>query len=56
MSEGQGAPDDAQNWLVGSADVKNVFHQMRMFFDCSRRFFALRPLFSHPKLVTQEND
>ena len=22
--------EDAQNWVVGSADVKNAFHQMRI--------------------------
>ena len=27
--EFQGAPQDAQNWFVGSADIKNAFHQMR---------------------------
>ena len=26
--EFQGAPEDAQNWFVGSADIKNAFHQM----------------------------
>ena len=25
-----GASDEAQNWLVGSADIKNAFHQMRI--------------------------
>ena len=25
-----GAPGDAQNWFVGSADIKNAFHQMRI--------------------------
>ena len=28
--ECQGTPEDAQNWFVGSADVKNAFHQMRI--------------------------
>ena len=26
----RGAPEDAQNWFVGSADIKNAFHQMRI--------------------------
>ena len=30
--EFQGAPEDAQNWFVGSADIKNAFRQMRAFF------------------------
>ena len=38
--EFQQAFDDAQNWLVGSADIKNTFHQMRIPGDCWR-FFAL---------------
>ena len=28
--EFQGALEDAQNWCVGSADIKNAFHQMRI--------------------------
>ena len=28
--EFQGSPEDAQNWFVGSADIKNAFHQMRI--------------------------
>ena len=28
--EFQGALEDAHNWFVGSADVKNAFHQMRI--------------------------
>ena len=28
--EFQGAPEDAQNWFVGSGDIKNAFHQMRI--------------------------
>ena len=28
--EFQGAPEDAQNWFVVSADIKNAFHQMRI--------------------------
>ena len=28
--EFQGAPEDAQNWFVGSADMKNAFHRMRI--------------------------
>ena len=28
--EFQGAPEDAQNWFVGSADIKNAVHQMRI--------------------------
>ena len=28
--EFQGVPEDAHNWFVGSADVKNAFHQMRI--------------------------
>ena len=27
--EFQGALEDAQNWFVGSANIKNAFHQMR---------------------------
>ena len=26
----QGAPEDTRNWFVGSADIKNAFHQMRI--------------------------
>ena len=33
--EFQGAPEDAQNWFVGSADVKNAFHQMRSWMVAS---------------------
>ena len=28
--EFQGGPEDAQNWFVGSADIKNELHQMRV--------------------------
>ena len=28
--EFQAAPQDAQNWFAGSADIKNAFHQMRI--------------------------
>ena len=47
--EFQGAPEDAQSWFVGSADVKNAFHQMR--FLGWLQAFLYSPLFSHPKLV-----
>ena len=43
--EFQGAPEDAQNWYVGSKDIKNAFLQMRIP-NC--------PLFSQAKLATQE--
>ena len=26
----QGAPEDAQNWFVGSADIMDAFHQVRI--------------------------
>ena len=39
--EFQGAPEDAQNWFVGSADVKNALHQMRIL-GWSESFFPLR--------------
>ena len=44
-------PEDAQNWFVGSADIKNAFHQMP-FLDGCRRFLHCS-LCSHPKLVTR---
>ena len=28
--EFQGALEDAPNWFVGTADIKNAFHQMRI--------------------------
>ena len=40
-AELQGAPEDAQNWFVGSADFKNAFRQLRIpgwlqaFFFCT---------------------
>ena len=30
MSNFREAPEDAQNWFAGSADIKNAFHQMRI--------------------------
>ena len=38
--EGQGAPEDAQNWFVVSADIKNAFHQM-CIPERLQAFFAL---------------
>ena len=38
--EFQGAPEDALNWLVGSADRKNAFHQM-LIPGWLQAFFAL---------------
>ena len=38
--EFQGAPEDAKNWFVGSADIKNAFHQMRIL-GWLQAFFAL---------------
>ena len=38
--EFQGAPEDAQNWLVGSADIENAFHQMGIPW-WLQAFFAL---------------
>ena len=41
--EFQGAPPDAQNWFVSSADIKNAFRQIRIpgwlqaFFFCTAR-------------------
>ena len=28
LVEFQGAPEDAQNWFVGSADIQNTFHRL----------------------------
>ena len=39
--EFQGAPHNAQNWFVGSADIKNAFHQMRIPGWLQAFFFAL---------------
>ena len=47
--EDQGAPEDTQNWFVGSADIKNAC----AFWDGYKRFLH-SPLFSHPKLFTLE--
>ena len=35
-----GAPEDAQNWFVGSAEIKNTFHQMRFSGWLQLFFFA----------------
>ena len=45
----QGAPEDAQNWFVGSTDIKNAFHQMRILvgrkrFFCTARCSRIRSL------------
>ena len=40
MSNFQGALEDAQNWFVGSADIKNACHQMRIP-SWLQAFFAL---------------
>ena len=45
--EFQGALEDAQNGFVGSAVVRNPFHQMRIPG-------WLRAIFAHPKLVIFE--
>ena len=45
--EFQGELEDAQNWFVGSADVKNAFHQMRI-----PRWFT--GVFLHCPLFSQE--
>mgnify|MGYP000913042800 CR=1 FL=1 len=50
--EFQGAPEDAQNWFVGSADIKNAFGQIRI--PRWLQAFVRCPLFSHLKLATQE--
>ena len=42
-----GAPEDARNWLVGSADVKSAFHQMRN----TRR---LQASFAFPAVLASE--
>ena len=49
-----GAPEDARHWFVGSADIKNAFHQMRApgllqaFFFCTSRRSRIRS-WSHGK-------
>ena len=30
LVEFQGAPEDAQNWFVGSVEIQNTFHRMRI--------------------------
>ena len=48
--EFQETPEDAQNWFVGSADIKNALHQMRIFswlqaffcFFCNARYSRIR--------------
>ena len=41
----QGALNDAENWLVGSADIMNAFHLMRIP-GWLRAFFALSVVLS----------
>ena len=45
--EFQGAPEDAQNWIVGSADIKKAFHQVRI----PER---LQAFFAQPAVLTSE--
>ena len=47
--EFQGAPEDAQDWFVGSADIKNAFHQMRIAA-CLQSFFH-GPLFLIRRII-----
>ena len=51
--EFQGAPEDAQNWFVGSAGIKKALHQMRIP-GWLQAFFARPAVLASPKLGTQE--
>ena len=50
-----GAPGDAQNWFVGSADIKNAFHQMRIS-GWLQAFFALPAVLALEVGCTGKND
>ena len=52
--EFQGALENAQNWFVGSTDIKNAFHQM-LVPGWLQAFFAL-PAVLDPMLVTVIGD
>ena len=48
-------PKDAQNWLVGSADIKKAFHQLRIPTWLQAFFFLHSPKFSHTgKMIDQK--
>ena len=53
--EFQGAPEDALNWFVGSADINNAFHQMR-FPGLLQAFFALPAVLASEVGNTERND